>query len=105
MYFYGPYDASLGILASTAGDLDGAVKHLTNAVALCDRISSPPFGAIARLELATVLCNRAAAGDDKLAASASADARRMMIEVGMPGWLKRLDALDSGDLEPWKIVD
>lgn len=104
-WFYGPFDTALGILASTAGDLDAAVTHLTNAVALCDRINSPTFGGIARLELATVLRNRAAAGDDKLAANASAEARRMMTDVGMPGWLRRLDLLDSGDLEPWKLVD
>jgi len=104
-WFYGPYDTALGILSSTAGDRDAAAAHLTNAVALCDRISSPTFGAIARLELATVLRSRAATGDDQLAAVTIADARRMMTEVGMPGWLRRLDLLDSGDLEPWKLVD
>jgi hypothetical protein len=104
-WFYGPYDTALGTLAATAGDLDAAVVHLTNAVAQCDRISSPTFGAIARLELATVLRNRATIGDDMLASTASAEARRMMTEVGMPGWLRRLDLLDSGDLEPWKLVD
>ncbi|MEQ1874646.1 MAG: AAA family ATPase [Ilumatobacteraceae bacterium] len=104
-WFYGPYDTALGTLAATAGDLDSAVVHLTNAVAQCDRISSPTFGAIARLELATVLRNRATVGDDMLASTASAEARRMMTEVGMTGWLRRLDLLDSGDLEPWKLVD
>jgi class 3 adenylate cyclase len=104
-WFYGPYDTSLGILAATAGDLGAAVAHLTSAVALCDRISSSTFGAIARLELATVLRNRAAAGDAELATAASTEARRLMTEVGMPGWLRRLDLLDSGDLEPWKLVD
>ncbi|CAN5667085.1 hypothetical protein BH10ACT2_BH10ACT2_18280 [soil metagenome] len=104
-WFYGPYDTALGILTATAGDLDAAVVHLTNAVALCDRIGSPTFGALSRLELATVLRNRAANGDDELATAASAEARRMMTDVGMPGWLRRLDLLDSGDLEPWKLVD
>ena len=104
-WFYGPFDSALGILATITGDFDGAVTHLTNAVAQCDRISSPTFGSLARLELATVLRNRAAAGDDLLASAASADARRMMTAAGMPGWLRRLDLLDSGDLEPWKLVD
>ncbi len=104
-WFYGPFDTALGILAATAGDLDGAVTCLTNAVTQCDQINSPTFGAIARLELATVLRNRAATGDDELATALSAEARRMMTEVGMPGWLRRLDLLDSGDLEPWKLVD
>ena len=79
--------------------------HLTNAVKQCDRISSPTFGGIARLELATVLRNRAAAGDRELASSVSAEARRMMTQVGMPGWLRRLDLLDSGDLQPWRLVE
>ncbi|MCE9623471.1 MAG: AAA family ATPase [Actinomycetia bacterium] len=104
-WFYGPFDTALGILASTAGDLDAAVTHLTNAVALCDRISSPTFGGIARLELATVLRIRAAAQDGERATAVSAEARQMMTEVGMPGWLRRLDLLDSGDLQPWKLVE
>ena len=103
-WFFGPFDTALGILAATAGDLDSAIAHLTNAVALCDDIDSPTFGAIARLELATVLRTRGADSDDELAQAASADARRMMTEVGMPGWLKRLDLLDNGDREPWRYV-
>ena len=104
-WFFGPYDTALGVLAATAGDLDGAVTHLTNAVALCDKIDSPTFGSLARLELATVLRTRGDADDNELATVTCADARRMMTEVGMPGWLRRLDLLDSGDLEPWKLVD
>ncbi len=78
---------------------------MTNAVELCDRIDSPTFGAFARLELATVLRNRTATGDEELATKVGSEARRMMTKVGMPGWLRRLDLLDSGDLEPWKLVD
>ena len=104
-WFYGPYDTALGLLTATVGDLDGAVTHLTNAVALCDGLKSPTFGSIARLELATVLRNRAAAGDNDRATTVSAEARRAMTEVGMPGWLRRLDLLDSGDLQPWKLVE
>ena len=102
-WFYGPFDTALGILAMTAGVLDDAVMHLTNAVARCEDIDSPTFGAIARLELATALRVRDAAGDEERAASASADARRLAERVGMPGWIERIDRLDSGDLEPWRI--
>ncbi|MBI4883062.1 MAG: AAA family ATPase [Actinobacteria bacterium] len=104
-WFYGPFDTALGILAATTGDLDSAITHLTNAVALCDRINSPTFGAIARLELATVLLSRAAVGDADRATTVMLDARRKATEVGMPGWLRRLDLLEGGDLEPWKLVE
>lgn len=104
-WFYGPFDTALGILAATAGDVEAAITYLTKAVEQCDRIGSPTFGALARLELATILRTRAATGDDESAAVASADARLMMTDVGMPGWLKRLDLLESGDLAPWKLVD
>lgn len=104
-WFYGPYDTALGILAATTGDVDGAIGHLSNAVGQCDRIESPTFGAIARLELATVLRQRARGDDGDRAQIASDEARRMMTDVGMPGWLRRLDRLDAGDLQPWKLVE
>jgi hypothetical protein len=72
-------------------------------VARCDDIESPTFGAIARLELATALRLRDAPGDEAHAASASADARRLADQVGMPGWIERIDRLESGDLEPWRL--
>jgi hypothetical protein len=30
-------------------------------------------------------------------------ARRLAEPVGMPGWIERLDRLESGDLEPWRL--
>jgi hypothetical protein len=35
----------------------------------------------------------------------SAEARGAMTACGMPGWLARLDLLDAGDLEPWKLIN
>jgi hypothetical protein len=103
-WFYGPFDTALGILSTTAGNLDAAVMHLARAVEQCDDIASPSWGAIARLELATASRVRGAAGDEQIATVAATDARSAMTECGMPGWLARLDRLDAGDLEPWKIV-
>jgi len=104
-WFYGPFDTALGILAATAGDLDTALMHLTRAVEQCDAIASPTWGAIARLELATAARVRGTSGDEELASRVAAEARRAMADVGMPGWLERLDLLDSGNLQPWKIVE
>lgn len=102
-WFYGPFDTALGILSMTAGNLNDAVMHLTNAVARCDDIESPTFGAIARLELATALRLRNAPGDAERAATMSADARQLAERVGMPGWIERIDCLEAGDLEPWRL--
>ena len=103
-WFYGPFDTGLGILWMNAGDLDAAVTHLTRAVAQCDAIVSPSWGAVARLELATAARLRNAPGDEELASAIGAEARRAMTEVGMPGWLARLDLLEEGDLEPWRCI-
>ncbi|MCJ7436778.1 MAG: hypothetical protein MUP97_03325, partial [Acidimicrobiia bacterium] len=101
-WFHGPFDTALGVLSVTAGDLDAGVAYLTRAVEQCDTIGSPSWGMIARLELATALRTRGASGDEELAATTAAEARRVGEELGMPGWLERLDRLDSGDLEPWR---
>ncbi len=103
VWFYGPFATALGVLSATAGDLDAAVGHLDHAVERCEHISSPSFGAIARLELANALRLRGGPGDEDRAASASAEARALMEQVGMPGWLERVDRLDAGDLEPWRM--
>ena len=102
-WFYGPFDTALGILAATAGDLDNALMHLARAAEQCDAIASPTWGAIARLELATAARARGTSGDEELASRTAAEARRAMTDLGMPGWLERLELLDAGDLRPWKI--
>ena len=102
-WFYGPFDTALGILAATAGDLDTALVHLTRAVEQCDAIASPTWGAIARLELATAARARGASADEEVASQAMARARRAMTDLGMPGWLERLERLEAGDLQPWRI--
>jgi hypothetical protein len=103
-WFYGPFDTALGILWMNAGDFDAAVTHLTRAVGQCDAIASPTWGAIARLELATAAALRNAPGDEQLAFAMCAEARRAMTTCGMPGWLARLDLLEAGDPEPWRLI-
>jgi hypothetical protein len=102
-WFYGPFDTALGVLSMTSGNFEDAVMHLTTAIARCDDIASPTFGAIARLELATALRLRNASGDAERAATASADAHQLAEQVAMPGWIERIDRLESGDLEPWRL--
>ena len=39
----------------------------------------------------------------KSRSQAIAHARHAMTDFGMPGWLERLELLDAGDLQPWRI--
>lgn len=101
-YFHGAWDGALGVLWATAGDHDRAVDHLQRAVDQCDAIEAAPFGVIARLELATAARLRGGDGDEELSRTVATEARRVAEEIGMPGWLVRLDRLDAGDPEPWR---
>ncbi len=102
-WFYGPFDTALGILAATGDDLDTALMHLTRAVEQCDAIASPTWGAIARLELATAARARGTSRDKEVASQAITEARRAMTDLGMPAWLERIELLDAGDLQPWRV--
>jgi hypothetical protein len=31
------------------------------------------------------------------------EARHLAEQVGTPGWIHRIDRLDAGDLEPWRL--
>ena len=104
-YFHGSYDTALGILLTTARELDRAVRYLEQGVELCDEIRSPSFGALARLELATTLRLRNAPGDDALAAAAAGKALAAATGLGMHGWVDRIERLRSGDLEWWRLPD
>lgn len=100
----GTYDRGLGVLAATAGDLDGAVDHLDRAVVMAESLGSPPHAVINRLELATALVTRDGPGDAARAATEIDTARRDAERVGMPGWIVLLDALAAGDREPWRLA-
>jgi hypothetical protein len=51
----GPVARSLGLLAAARGDTPGAVAHLERALALCERAGAPAFAIRARADLAHVL--------------------------------------------------
>ena len=103
LYCHGPYDTALGILFTTAGQLDRAVGYLEAGVARCESIGSPSFGAIAQLELATTLRLRDAPGDAVRSAALTEAVHRTTTELGMYGWTRRAERLAAGDLEPWRI--
>jgi DNA-binding CsgD family transcriptional regulator len=82
---YGAVARPLGVIAAVIGEHEAAERHLAAAVAMEERIGSPPFLAQAQLAHARALLARGAAGDrrraQRLAERAAATARRL----GMPG--------------------
>ncbi|HEY3010665.1 MAG TPA: AAA family ATPase [Micromonosporaceae bacterium] len=90
---HGAVARPLGVIAAAIGETEAAERHLAAAVAMEQRIGSPPFLAQAQLAHARVLLARGAAGDrpraQRLAEQAAATARRL----GMPGV-----ALDASSL-------
>ena len=103
-WFYGPFDTALGILAMTAGNLDDAVMHLTNAV-----------DALRRHRVTDVRRDRPARARDRAAharcgrATPSAPRARAPTRAGSPSrsacraGSSASTASSAGDLEPWRI--
>jgi DNA-binding SARP family transcriptional activator len=83
----GPVARHLGLALAAAGDLDGAVARLEQAVATCEADDLPIWGARARAELGLVLVRRGAPGDaDRgaaLVAAAVADATARGVHLAL----------------------
>ena len=103
LYCHGPYEIWLGVLFTTAGQLDRAVGYLEAAVERCRAIDAPMFLAIAELELATTLAVRAAPGDAERSEAVTESALALTTQLGMHGWARRCERLAAGDLQPWRI--
>ena len=91
-----------------AGTVVICFTDIVGSTELLTRLGDDRFDDLRRrhfdlLELATAARLRGTSGDDDLASQAVARARRAMTDVGMPGWLERLERLDAGDLKPWRI--
>ncbi len=98
----GPFDYPLGILADAAGDLDAAIDHSTAAIESCVRAGSQSFAVRPRVDLVSALRRRHATGDSARADAVDAEARHYATEIGQPGWIRRLDRIADGDLNPWR---
>jgi DNA-binding CsgD family transcriptional regulator len=77
----------LGVLARALGRADDAERHLTESIAMDDRIGALPYRTLAEVELADLLAERAPARAGKLARDAATTARRL----GMAPALARAD--------------
>ena len=80
----------LGLLAKTIGRLDDAELHLSDAVALNERMGAKPWAAHSRFDLADVLLERDAPGDRERATEALRTARATCQELGMPALAEKV---------------
>jgi DNA-binding NarL/FixJ family response regulator len=81
---HGAVARALGVMAAALGDHDAADRHLAAAVAMEERIASPPFVAHALLAHARALLARGGAGDRRRAHHLADRAAEIARRLGMP---------------------
>jgi tetratricopeptide (TPR) repeat protein len=79
----GAVDRYLGLLATTRGDLDAAVDHLTAAIEVNEGFGARPWTAHSQHDLAEVLRRRDQPGDSERAAQLDRTARKTSVALGM----------------------
>ena len=79
----GPVARYVGVAAHVDGDLEAAVRYLTQAVAESTAHGSRPFTARAHRDLAAVLTERGAPGDAEAATEHAARAAALAAELGL----------------------
>jgi tetratricopeptide (TPR) repeat protein len=89
---------ALGIAAATSGRLDDAVRQLRAAIEIHERAGAPPYTALSRYHLATVLARRKRPGDREEAAALTASAAAQARELGMDRLLAKATEPVSGPL-------
>jgi tetratricopeptide (TPR) repeat protein len=92
----GAVDRYLGLLATTLGRLDDAVRHLEQAIAINDRMGARPWSAHSQHDLARALRQRARAGDRARAGELDRAALTTARRVGMTVLESRISE-DLGD--------
>ena len=87
----GPVTWPLGWARCTAGDLDGGIAELEEAIATMERSEMPAHLNLARTDLADALEQRGEEGDVERAAALVVEVRAGAIAVGATGVLEALD--------------
>ena len=85
----GAVDRYLGLTALTAGDLDGAERHLDDALDLNTRIGAQPWAARTQADLAALLLARDQPGDRERAIELLGTALGAARRLGMTAFAKR----------------
>lgn len=81
--WYGPVDRQLGLLAGTLGRFDAAADHFERALAMLDRMPSPPLRARIEAEFASLLLRRGERTDRKRARHLLASAATAAHALGL----------------------
>ena len=79
----GPVRRYVGVAAHVAGDVDGAIAHLEEAVVESTRHGMRPFTARAHRDLAAALRDRGGPGDAAAAAEHAATATAIADDIGL----------------------
>jgi len=93
---HGPFDHHLGLLATTAGDLDAAVRHLARAVDTASSVPLPYWRAEAEVGWARALLRRGEPGDAAQARALLGSAADAAGRLGFAGTLRKAAALSAG---------
>ncbi|MBE1462246.1 ATP-binding protein [Kibdelosporangium phytohabitans] len=97
----GSVAGALGVAAATCHRLDDAVRHLRRAIENNERAGTPPYVAMATLDLARVLARRDRKGDAAESAALALSARSMAERMGMRYLLAAAESLTgSSALSP-----
>jgi len=89
----GSVSRPLGQMAAALGDVSGAERHLTDAVAMDHRVGAVPYLALSQLELASVLTARGSPDDLSRAAGLANQAASTARRLGMAPAVARADEL------------
>jgi tetratricopeptide (TPR) repeat protein len=96
----GAADRYLGLLCTTLGRIDDAIRHLDEAVALNERLGARPWAAHSRRDLAQALRLRDAPGDRDRAIGLERLALDAARQMGMTALQQRIEADPSRDMAP-----
>nr|WP_042180715.1 AAA family ATPase [Kibdelosporangium sp. MJ126-NF4]CEL14537.1 putative transcriptional regulator [Kibdelosporangium sp. MJ126-NF4]CTQ88902.1 putative transcriptional regulator [Kibdelosporangium sp. MJ126-NF4] len=88
----------LGIAAAACDRLDDAVRHLRRAIENNERAGTPPYVAMAKLDLARVLARRDRPGDAAESAALAQSARSMAKRMGMRHLLAAAESVTGPDV-------
>lgn len=94
MAYQGAVDWYLGLLAAAVGDVDAAIHHLDDALAMHARMGAAPWVARTQYEQARVRLARRGPKDAAQAAAQLNTASRTAAELGMGPLQERIHALD-----------
>jgi class 3 adenylate cyclase len=90
--WFGPADRNLGVLAALLERWDDAERHLQDAMAMCEKVPSPPYLAQTQYDYARMLLRRGGSGDRPRALELLGKAGQAAQRMGMAGLARQVVA-------------